>query len=211
MLQNQLCCHYGPNKKFLMGKISIRHSGTDVNEVGVNSEWPEKSLASVILSKCVCHDQSEQQREGICSRGKARQACQGVVQSDRADGLAHIWVDFHTFTCLKVPPDCREAVQSRVSALAQSIKMCRSDVSSLEISQKWQCSHPLRDAMPPRFWWSRFDIVWENKTSRLSIQKWSKWVKPDVHRPEGGFSARIQLLEQLALLAREFLFVRGKR
>lgn len=70
-------------------ETSIGHSRTDGNEVGVNSEWPEKSLASVILSKCVCHDQSEQQREGICSRGKARQACQGVVQSDRADGLAH--------------------------------------------------------------------------------------------------------------------------
>lgn len=90
----QLCCHYGPNKKFLVEKTSIRHTGMDVNEMGVNSEWPEKSLASVILSKCVCHDQSEQQREGICSREKARQACQGVAQSDRAHGLARIWVDF---------------------------------------------------------------------------------------------------------------------
>jgi hypothetical protein len=69
-----------------------------------------------------------------------------------ADGLilpTHIFPHSHM---PNVPPDCREAVLPRVSSPAQSIKICRSGVSSLENSQKWQWSNPLRNAMLPRFW-----------------------------------------------------------
>lgn len=62
-----------------MGKARLYIQIQNLKEVGVNSKCPENSLVSVILSKFVCHDQSEPAERGLCSRKKARQGKAGKV------------------------------------------------------------------------------------------------------------------------------------
>lgn len=99
----------------------------------------------------------------------------------RADGLILTTRIFPHFHMPEVPPDCREAVLPRVSTPAQSIKIYRSGVSSLDKSQKWQWSNPLRNAMSPKFWrcW-----IWYYVGKLSTTEQVNGWVKPSVQRPE---------------------------